>query len=172
MSPKQLQDDGLLGQVTDALDAAGLSAASLILEITETTLMEETEATIGRLHALKALGLRLAVDDFGTGYSSLGRLDRFPIDILKIDRAFISATDRTDTERAPLAQAILALAQALRLDAVAEGVETEAQADALRAFGCKHAQGYLFARPMTADAVEAFVQQSAAIAGEHLHVVR
>jgi diguanylate cyclase (GGDEF)-like protein len=174
VSPKQLQDDWLLGQVSQALDRAGLSAASLVLEITETALMEDTEATIGRLHALKALGLRLAVDDFGTGYSSLGRLEHFPIDILKIDRAFISAIDRTDAERAPLAQAILALAQALQLDAVAEGVETQAQADALKAFGCRHAQGYFFARPMTADAVDAFVQQTA-VAGaarDDLHLVR
>ena len=174
VSPKQLQDDGLLGQVTHALDAAELSAASLILEITETTLMEDTEATIGRLHALKTLGLRLAVDDFGTGYSSLGRLERFPIDILKIDRAFISSIDQAHTERAPLAQAILALAQALQLDAVAEGVETQAQADALKAFGCRQAQGYLFARPMTADAIDAFVRQSAAAggAGDDRHLVR
>jgi diguanylate cyclase (GGDEF)-like protein/PAS domain S-box-containing protein len=172
VSPKQLQDDWLLGQVSQALDRAGLSAASLVLEITETALMEDTEATIGRLHALKALGLRLAVDDFGTGYSSLGRLEHFPIDILKIDRAFISAIDRTDAERAPLAQAILALAQALQLDAVAEGVETQAQADALKAFGCRHAQGYFFARPMTADAIDAFVERSEPVAGDGLHLVR
>jgi diguanylate cyclase (GGDEF)-like protein len=174
VSPKQLQDDWLLGQVTHALDSADLAAASLILEITETTLMEDTEATTRRLHALKGLGLRLAVDDFGTGYSSLGRLERFPIDILKIDRAFISAIDRTDAERAPLAQAILALAQALQLEAVAEGVETQGQADALTAFGCRHAQGYLFARPMTADAIDAFLRQSAAAgqASDDLHLVR
>jgi diguanylate cyclase (GGDEF)-like protein len=171
VSPKQLQDDWLLAHVTEALDAAGLSGASLVLEITETALMEDTEATSSRLHALKALGLRLAVDDFGTGYSSLGRLERFPIDILKIDRAFISGMDRTDVDRAPLAQAILALARALQLDAVAEGVETRAQAKALTAFGCTHAQGYFFARPMTADAVDAFVQPSRVAADDRLHLV-
>jgi EAL domain-containing protein (putative c-di-GMP-specific phosphodiesterase class I) len=171
VSPKQLQDDWLLVHVTEALDAAGLSGASLVLEITETALMEDTEATSSRLHALKALGLRLAVDDFGTGYSSLGRLERFPIDILKIDRAFISGMDRTDVDRAPLAQAILALARALQLDAVAEGVETRAQAKALTAFGCTHAQGYFFARPMTADAVDAFVQPSRVAADDRLHLV-
>ena len=160
VSPKQLQDDRLIGQVTDALEHSGLPAACLILEITETAMMQDNDATVARFDALKALGLRLAVDDFGTGYSSLGRLERFPIDILKIDRAFIAAMDRTDSDRASLAQAILALAQALHLDAVAEGVETQAQADALVAFGCERAQGYLFARPMAADAIDAFVRPS------------
>jgi EAL domain-containing protein (putative c-di-GMP-specific phosphodiesterase class I) len=160
VSPKQLQDDRILAHVADALDVSGLPASSLVLEITETAMMLDTEAARGRFHALKAVGVRLAVDDFGIGYSSLGRLESFPIDILKIDRAFVAAMDRADGDRAPLAQAILALAQALQLDAVAEGVETRAQAEALMAFGCERAQGYLFARPMSADALDAFLLQT------------
>jgi diguanylate cyclase (GGDEF)-like protein/PAS domain S-box-containing protein len=169
VSARQMQDDRLLGHVSEALEVSGLPAACLILEITETAMMQDTEAALGRFRDLKALGLRLAVDDFGIGYSSLARLESFPIDILKIDRAFIAAMDHTDGDRAPLAQAILALAQALHLDAVAEGVETQAQADALKAFGCERAQGYLFARPLTADAVDTFIQRSNTLARGSLH---
>jgi diguanylate cyclase (GGDEF)-like protein/PAS domain S-box-containing protein len=164
VSPRQLDDDRLLAHVTEALDISRLPASSLVLEITETSMMEETEVAIGRFHTLKALGLKLAVDDFGIAYSSLARLEHFPVDILKIDRAFIAAMDHQDRDRTSLAQVILALAKALQLDAVAEGVETRAQADALSAFGCERAQGYLFARPLPADAVDAFVQQSRAAA--------
>src|SRR5439155_21658962 len=93
VSPRQLQHDELLEHVADALRTSGIGPACLVLEITETAMMQDTEATIVKLNALRALGVRLAVDDFGTGYSSLSYLQRFPVDILKIDRAFVSGID-------------------------------------------------------------------------------
>ena len=153
VSPRQLQDDTVLGHVREALQASGLPARSLVLEITETAMMQDTEATIEKLHALKALGVRLAIDDFGTGYSSLSYLQRFPIDLLKIDRAFVSTLaggEDGGSDQGSLAATIVSLAKTLRLRAVAEGVETEDQAAALAALGCELAQGYLFARPSDA----------------------
>jgi len=153
LSPRQLQADGLVEQITEALEASGLAPSNLVLEITEGAMMHDTEATIGKLHVLKALGVRLAVDDFGTGYSSLSYLQRFPIDILKIDRAFVSAIESA-TSKASLVRAIVSLAQTLGLQAVAEGVETAAQAEILADLGCALAQGYHFARPMDCDALK------------------
>ena len=154
VSPRQLQDDAVLGHVVEALQSSGLAADSLILEITETAMMQDTDATIEKLHALKALGVRLAIDDFGTGYSSLSYLQRFPIDLLKIDRSFVSTLAGDDSgDQGSLAATIVSLAKTLRLRAVAEGVETEDQAAALAALGCELAQGYHFARPADADTV-------------------
>ena len=147
LSPRQLQADDLIAQVTEALTSSGLPPATLVLEITEGAMMNDAEAAITKLAALKSLGVRLAVDDFGTGYSSLSYLQRFPIDILKVDRAFVNDIDTRD-EQASLAAAIMSLARSLRLDAVAEGVETATQARALATLGCGYAQGYYFARPM------------------------
>jgi diguanylate cyclase (GGDEF)-like protein/PAS domain S-box-containing protein len=152
ISPRQLQADGLVEQITEALDASGLAPSNLVLEITEGAMMHDTEATIGKLGVLKGLGVRLAVDDFGTGYSSLSYLQRFPIDILKIDRAFVSAIEPA-TSKASLVRTIVSLAQTLGLQAVAEGVETAVQAEILADLGCALAQGYHFARPMDADAL-------------------
>jgi EAL domain-containing protein (putative c-di-GMP-specific phosphodiesterase class I) len=120
-------------------------------------MMHDTEATIQRLRALKALGVRLAVDDFGTGYSSLSYLQRFPIDILKIDRSFVAAIDAGQDEYS-LARAIVSLARSLHLQAVAEGVETRAQADALSELHCDMAQGFYLAVPQDADAVGALLR--------------
>jgi EAL domain-containing protein (putative c-di-GMP-specific phosphodiesterase class I) len=156
VAPRQLQEDTVIDHVRDALLASGLPPASLVLEITETAMMHDTEATIEKLHALKALGVRLAIDDFGTGYSSLSYLQRFPVDLLKIDRAFVStlASDAASTgDNGSLAATIVSLAKTLRLRAVAEGVETEEQAAALAALGCELAQGYLFARPADAATI-------------------
>jgi diguanylate cyclase (GGDEF)-like protein/PAS domain S-box-containing protein len=153
VSPRQLQADGLVEDITAALQASGLPASSLVLEITEGAMMHDVEATIDRLHALKALGVRLAVDDFGTGYSSLSYLQRLPIDILKIDRVFVAAMESKDT-RSSLVQAIVSLAQTLGLQSVAEGVETDAQREVLAQLGCDLAQGYHFARPMDSGALE------------------
>ena len=135
VSPRQLVDDELIDQVRSALDASGLSPESLVLELTETAIMSDTNATIAKLHQLKALGVRLAIDDFGTGYSSLSYLHRFPIDMVKIDRTFVGNIDAPGDE-ASLVRAIVNLAQSLRLKAVAEGVETDVQAFALNSFGC------------------------------------
>jgi EAL domain-containing protein (putative c-di-GMP-specific phosphodiesterase class I) len=157
LSPRQLTSDVVVKEVRDALDVSGLPASSLILEITEGVMMHDTEATIQRLRALKALGVRLAVDDFGTGYSSLSYLQRFPIDILKIDRSFVAAIDSGQDEYS-LARAIVSLARSLHLQAVAEGVETQAQEDALRELRCDLAQGYYLAVPQGAEAVGALLR--------------
>jgi diguanylate cyclase (GGDEF)-like protein/PAS domain S-box-containing protein len=157
LSPRQLTSDVVVEEVRNALEVSGLPASSLVLEITEGVMMHDTEATIQRLRALKSLGLRLAVDDFGTGYSSLSYLQRFPIDILKIDRSFVAAIDSGQDEYS-LARAIVSLARSLRLQAVAEGVETRAQADALSELRCDLAQGFYLAVPQDAEAVGALLR--------------
>jgi diguanylate cyclase (GGDEF)-like protein/PAS domain S-box-containing protein len=160
VSPRQLADDSLLGDVRDALTASGLDPASLVLEITETAMMQDADTTIERLAALKALGVRLAIDDFGTGYSSLSYLQRFPVDLLKIDRSFVETLASSDggADDGSLAATIVSLARTLRLAAVAEGVETSAQADALAELGCELAQGYLFAKPADAATITALLE--------------
>ncbi|RDE19134.1 EAL domain-containing protein [Motiliproteus coralliicola] len=152
LSGQQFNDPQLVDNIRRQLDRTGLDAASLELELTETHLLEsETEAE-RILHELKALGVGLAIDDFGTGYSSLSRLQRFPVDVLKIDRAFIH--DLPDsTGSAALTQAILAMAHSLGLEVVAEGIETEAQRDFLRQQYCSQGQGYLFSRPVSAESM-------------------
>ncbi len=116
-------------------------------------MMEAAEAASAILGDLKALGVRLAIDDFGTGYSSLGYLKRFPIDQLKIDRSFVAGLGR-DPEDTAIVHAVVRLAHTLGLEVTAEGIETAAQLEALRATGCEHGQGYYFARPLPAGAVE------------------
>jgi diguanylate cyclase (GGDEF)-like protein/PAS domain S-box-containing protein len=152
LSARQLERPELADEVAAALAAADVPAGALTLEITESTLMARADETLGVLRALKALGVRLAIDDFGTGYSSLSHLQRFPVDVLKIDRAFVDGLGRGGSEAA-LARTIVALGEALRLRTVAEGVESAAQRDELRALGCQQGQGYLFARPQDGGAV-------------------
>ncbi|HEX4934987.1 MAG TPA: EAL domain-containing protein [Gemmatimonadaceae bacterium] len=147
LSARHFQEASLVADVEEALAASGLEARALTLEITESVLMQRSEQTLGTLRRLKALGLHLAIDDFGTGYSSLGYLQQFPIDMLKIDRTFVESVGRG---RDPvLARAIIALGEALHLEAVAEGIERVEQRDGLWAMGCTLGQGYLFARPMS-----------------------
>ena len=150
LSLRQLQQRRFLDQVRDTFRAHGVSPTSLELEITETTLMEDPERTVRILDALYGMGLHLAIDDFGTGYSSLSALQQFPINTLKIDQSFVRdvAIDRDD---AAIVDAIIKMAHALRLEVVAEGVESEAQFEFLRSHGCDHAQGHLFGDPVTAD---------------------
>jgi EAL domain-containing protein (putative c-di-GMP-specific phosphodiesterase class I) len=152
LSGRQLQHAGLTDDVVDALRRSGLPPDRLVLEITESVIMQDTEATLHRLQELKQLGIRLAIDDFGTGYSSLGYLQRFPIDILKLDKTFVDGVARGGTDAA-LARAIIALGDTLHLRTVAEGVEHAQQRDELLALGCELAQGYLFARPLDAHAI-------------------
>jgi diguanylate cyclase (GGDEF)-like protein len=156
LSPRQLADPGLAGDVSAALDAAGLAADHLVLEITEGVILHDTETNLARLEEIKALGTGLVVDDFGTGYSSLAYLKRFPIDALKIDRCFVAELDRGDQDSA-IVEAVLAMARALGLDVVAEGVETEEQMARLQALGCPRAQGYAIARPMPGGRVLPFL---------------
>jgi len=152
VSPHQFHHEDLLHHVRAALKESGLPPHSLVLEFTETAMMRDTEGTLRKLDELKALGVRLAIDDFGTGYSSLSYLQRFPVDILKIDQAFVSGIEPGD-QQSSLASAIVSLARVLGLQAVAEGIETDAQADTLAALGCGLAQGFHFSRPVGPDAI-------------------
>ena len=152
LSVRQLQSDTIVADVREALEASGLPPSSLVLEITESVMMADTELAVSRLGDLKALGVRLAMDDFGTGYSSLSYLGRLPVDILKMDRSFL-AEDKNE----PLAAAVIALGASLALDVVAEGIEYDEQALSLRELGCELGQGFLFARPMPHDALHDYL---------------
>jgi diguanylate cyclase (GGDEF)-like protein/PAS domain S-box-containing protein len=150
LSARQLLLPDLVGQVVDVLDRTGLDASRLTLEITETVLMEDVDFSIDRLLGLKELGVRLAVDDFGTGYSSLSYLKQFPVDTLKVDRSFVDGLG-TDPHDSSIVAAVVALADALDLVALAEGVETRLHVAELRSLGCRLAQGFHYARPLAAD---------------------
>ena len=156
ISGRHLQDAGLVEDVAAALRESGLTPASLTVEITESVLMQNTEATLVRLHELKALGVRLAIDDFGTGYSSLSYLQRFPVDILKIDKSFIDGVERGRNDDA-LARTIIALGQMLSLRTIAEGIEEGDQVRRLQDLGCELGQGYFFAKPLPAEELDALL---------------
>ena len=149
VSAVQFRRPGFSRDVEHALERTGLAPGRLAIEITETVLMEDADATTHTLARLKDLGVRIAIDDFGTGYSSLAYLKRFPIDELKIDRSFVSSLN-DDADSLAIVRAIITLGKALRIDVVAEGVEAPAQAEFLRLMGCDRAQGFLFGRPMAA----------------------
>lgn len=150
LSGRQLQETVIIDDVRAALEESGLDPSHLVLEITESMLMHNTEMSMSRLTALKALGVSLAIDDFGTGYSSLSYLQRYPIDILKIDKAFVDVIDKGG-EGPVLASAIVALGETLRMNTVAEGIETEAQRGQLLQLGCELGQGFLFAPPLDGE---------------------
>jgi EAL domain-containing protein (putative c-di-GMP-specific phosphodiesterase class I) len=160
LSARQLDDPRLVADVRDALAAAGLPAGRLTLEITESALTHDAALAQSRLEALKALGVRLAVDDFGTGYASLNYLQRFPIDVLKVDKSFVDRVARQEQDAA-LVRAVIALGQALRLRVVAEGIEQPDQRAALAALGCRYGQGYLYARPLPPAEAAAFLGAAA-----------
>ncbi len=154
ISGRQLQQGDLVADVRDALEKSGLEPESLLLELTESTMMQNSEGNLVKLRELKALGVRLAIDDFGTGYSSLSYLHRFPIDILKIDRSFISRL--TESAEGPkLARAVVMLGETLGLETVAEGVEIDDQVTQLLQLGCVAAQGFLFSHATSLDLVAA-----------------
>jgi EAL domain-containing protein (putative c-di-GMP-specific phosphodiesterase class I) len=157
LSGRQLQDAGIVADVAAALTDAGLPPEALVLEITETVLMHDTEATIARLEELKALGVGLAVDDFGTGYSSLRYLRRFPVDVLKMAKPFVDGLLEDGDGGRALARTIVDLAASLRLRCVAEGIEEPSQVEALRALGCGLGQGFHFARPLPAAEAQALL---------------
>jgi multiple sugar transport system substrate-binding protein len=160
LSGVQLQHPGLVAAVSLALEDSGLAPDLLMLEITESVMARETEATARRLRQLKGLGVGLAIDDFGTGYSSLSYLRRFPIEVVKIDKSFVDGIE-DDTSAQALAHGIVQLAHSLKTTTVAEGVETEAQVKRLIRMGCDRAQGFYFARPMGArEATEYVVGRS------------
>jgi EAL domain-containing protein (putative c-di-GMP-specific phosphodiesterase class I) len=151
-------------QVQAALDRTGIPAHMLVLEITESVLVNEMEAATGRLSELRTLGVRLAIDDFGTGYSSLSYLQRFPVAVLKIDKSFTDGIGRSAHDAA-IVRTIVALAGTLSLSAIAEGVEDGDQHEALVQVGCEFGQGYHFARPVGAAEIEAFMSAKQEEAG-------
>ncbi len=160
LSVRQLQEPNLVAEVADILAQTGLQRGQLVLEVTESAMMGDPEAALQTLQALKSLGVRLALDDFGTGYSSLSYLHRFPFDILKVDKAFVdplTLASRHDS----LVRTIVEMARSLKLRTVAEGIETVKQAEAVRLLGCDSGQGYYFARPLSVQAMDEYLDQEA-----------
>ncbi len=163
LSARQFAQPGLVQSVAAALKECDLPAANLELELTESLIMQEPEEAARILAELKAMGVLLAMDDFGTGYSSLAYLNRFPLDVLKIDRAFVKEVTAGDGEAA-LCNAIIAMAQALGLEVVAEGVETPAQARYFARQRCDRIQGYLFSKPLPAEDAAALLREGRRLA--------
>jgi diguanylate cyclase (GGDEF)-like protein len=159
ISAWQVQHPTMVESVRDALRESGLHPSMLMLEITESVMLRDTNVTLTRLRELKALGLSLAVDDFGTGYSSLSYLQRFPIDVLKIDKAFVDPLGARG-DMASLTRAIVALGDALGLQMVAEGIERSEQVEGLRFLGCPIGQGFLFSRPLPAAAFSRLLHET------------
>jgi EAL domain-containing protein (putative c-di-GMP-specific phosphodiesterase class I) len=156
LSGRQIEDPGLVADVRQALDDAGLDPRMLTLEITESVLMRDAEPTIDALRRLREVGVRLAIDDFGTGYSSLSYLRRLPVDILKIDRSFVAVVD-SGPDEAALVRSIVSLGASLRLETVAEGIEQPGQLAQLRSLGTRLGQGYYFAKPLEPGEVTTLV---------------
>lgn len=156
LSSRQFADEKLVERIAAILDETGFPADRLKLEITETVFFEYHERAVEVLHRLRAMGIETDIDDFGTGYSNLGYLVRLPISTLKIDRSFVMSMDENPAA-GEVVRTIIALARNLGLRVIAEGIETESDRDALRDLGCDYGQGYLYARPMDADATEYFL---------------
>jgi len=163
-SPRQFADPELPTLVERILAEIGLDPEWLELEVTEGVAMHDLKQAIATLHAFKVLGVRLSIDDFGTGYSSLAYLSRFPLDKLKLDQSFVRNLERDARDEA-IAHAVVTLGLGLGLTVIAEGVETVAQRERLREFGCHEVQGYLYSRPLPAVAIPAFVVSSQEEAG-------
>ena len=164
VSPVQFKSATLALKVTAALAASGLSASRLELEITEAVLIRDDDTALAILHQLRAIGVRIALDDFGTGYSSLSYLQRFPFDKIKIDRAFVVGLAEGDGSSS-IVQAVVNIAAARRMTTTAEGVETEAQRQMLRALGCSEMQGYLFSPPKPLAQIKALLDAHGQAAG-------
>jgi len=152
-----LIQSGLVQEVKEILQKTQLPARSLKLEITESVVMENAELATTMLKQLSDLNEHLCIDDFGTGYSSLSYLHRFPVDTLKIDRSFVNRIEEKD-ENVEIVRTIATLARNLGMEVVAEGVESEAQLACLKSLNCEYAQGYLFSKPLTADAGSRFIE--------------
>ena len=162
LSARQFVHPELVARVTEALEASGLPPRCLRLEFTESVLIEREEPVIDTFAKLHGLGIRLDLDDFGTGYSSLSALRDLPVDIVKVDRSFVSRLGE-DSQLEALVQGIVGLAGALHLKVVGEGVETRAQSDLLASFGCDMAQGWLHGKPSSAAMTEAVLSASATV---------
>jgi diguanylate cyclase (GGDEF)-like protein/PAS domain S-box-containing protein len=164
LSARQFAGQDLMRAIAAALSETGLKPGQLELELTESLVMSDVGQAITTMRELKALGVQLSIDDFGTGYSSLSYLKQFPIDILKIDRTFVrDITNNADD--AAVVRAVISMAHSLRLEVVAEGVETLAQLDYLRQHGCDRMQGYLFSRPLPAEELAALLRQGRRLPG-------
>jgi EAL domain-containing protein (putative c-di-GMP-specific phosphodiesterase class I) len=159
LSARQFVHRGLVQSIRNVVAETGIAPGLLEFEITETALMQHGGQTLETLGQIYSMGIRLSIDDFGTGYSSLAYLKRFPVRKIKIDRAFVRDLESSSEDRAIVA-AIMALAGSLGMAVVAEGVENEAQLGLLRRNGCQYAQGYLFAKPLEADAIPALLYAS------------
>ena len=157
LSPLQFADANLVAEVREALEESGLDPHSLELEITESTLMRNLEQATSTMGMLRQRGVKLAIDDFGTGYSSLSNLQHFPLDRIKIDQSFTRDIDNEDAKEITLA--VISMAKRLNLEIIAEGVETESQADFLGQNGCDELQGYLFSHPLPAEQLKALLEQ-------------
>ncbi len=159
LSAGQFADPDLSDRIIQILQTTALPPANLVLEITETSLIQDTAAAIATLKELKALGVRVAIDDFGTGYASLMYLKQFPLDTLKIDKGFVSNVTR-DAQNKAIASSVIQLARKLNLKVVAEGVETEAELAFLKRYKCDIIQGYLFSRPVPAAELESMLAEN------------
>jgi EAL domain-containing protein (putative c-di-GMP-specific phosphodiesterase class I) len=153
LSAIQFRNPNLVQEVADILSRTGLPPEALELEITESAVLGDVNATIETLSELKSLGIRLAIDDFGTGYSNLGHLRRFPVDVLKIDQSFVRGMSGNHDDT-PIVEAVVSLAKALNLHVVAEGVETAQQMEQLKEMGCDLGQGFYFAKPLSNADIE------------------
>ena len=162
VSARQLQSEGFVDLVTDVLRESGLAPDRLVLELTESVLLDHDETTVATLRTIRACGVRIAVDDFGTGYSSLSYLSRFPVDLLKVDRSFVdrlgAGGSDAESEGSALARSIVQLGHSLALTTVAEGIEQPDQLRALQAMGCEYGQGFYFARPVGPEHIAKMVQ--------------
>jgi EAL domain-containing protein (putative c-di-GMP-specific phosphodiesterase class I) len=163
VSAVQFRQGDLAQVVHSALVQTGLPAECLDLEITETVLMQDAAATIAMLRELKNMGVSISVDDFGTGYSSLAYLQRFPIDTLKIDKSFMMSVTE-DEHNAAIVRTVIALAKSLKLESIAEGVESSDQVAYLRAEGCDRVQGYYFSKPLEPQRLRSFIESGARLA--------
>ena len=157
LSAAQFRRHDLINNVINALVLSDLDSQWLELELTESIMIRDAEATLDTVRRLKALGVKLSVDDFGTGYSSLAYLKRFAVDKLKIDQSFVRDLVG-DPEDAAIVRAIIQMAHSLKLKTIAEGVESEAQSELLREFQCDEIQGYWLTRPMPADELADFIR--------------
>jgi EAL domain-containing protein (putative c-di-GMP-specific phosphodiesterase class I) len=156
VSPRQFHQPDFVEQVVQMVRKSGAIPASIRLEITESTTIQNPDLTVETLERLRAIGVRVSIDDFGTGYSSLSYLHQFPLDTVKIDRSFVAALQEKE-ESHDIIRTILDLAKNLQMDVVAEGTETASDVQQLRDMGCGFAQGYYFSRPLDHAAATAFL---------------
>lgn len=159
LSPLQVRDSTIVDLVRSALSESGVSPERLVLEITEGVLIDNPDEMVKRIKDLHDLGVRVALDDFGSGYSNLGYLQRFPLDKIKIDKSFVAALGRSGNGSV-IVQAMVALGRALGLSVLVEGVETEYQRVLLRLAGCDEMEGFLFAKPAPAAAIDQLLEQA------------